>query len=171
MPSISRRRHRNLPFFPEQPPSAYGCQQTYIRTYLCYSSDILVTKKDLLQPLSTLWELCSLPSQVHFAWHFYLCETGITLCAQAHSHPNTWARLYTVKRPTREHPAYFPKAEVWVKNVSSCSQCPVPVWDGAGCYISVQSWIDLGFVSQDNSESRLIFGRSSCYVFGRCTPH
>lgn len=33
MPSTSRHRHRNLPFFPEQPPSAYGCQQTWEHTF------------------------------------------------------------------------------------------------------------------------------------------
>lgn len=143
MPSISRHMHRNLRFLPEQPPSAYGCQQH--ENNLPYSSDILVTKKDLLQPLSTLQELCSLPSQVHFAWHFHLWETGITLCAQARCLPNTWARLYAVKRPMWEQPTCFPKAEVWVKSVSSCSWGPVPIWDRRGCHCSISKpgWFGL----------------------------
>lgn len=35
-----------------------------------------------------------------------------------------------------------------------------------------QSQVDLGFaiVSQDNSGARLVFGKSSCYTFGRYTP-
>lgn len=38
--------------------------------------------------------------------------------------------------------------------------------------ITSQSQVDLGFtiVSQDNSGARLVFGKSSCYTFGRCTP-
>lgn len=115
--------------FPSWTTSFSIRMSTNMRTGLSYSYDILVTKKDLLQPCSTLWELYSLPSQVHFAWHFYLCETGITLCAQAHCHPNTWARLHAVKRPTWEHPICFLKAQVWLKNVSSCSQGPVPIWE------------------------------------------
>jgi len=37
--------------------------------------------------------------------------------------------------------------------------------------ISVQSRIDLSFatISQDNSKARLVLGKSSWYMFGRCT--
>lgn len=169
MPSISRHMHRNLPFLPEKPLSAYGCQQTWEQTCLIPLTFLL--PKKVYYSLSAHSKLCSLPSQVHFAWHFHLWETGITLCAQACCHPNTWARLYAVRRPMWEQPTCFPKAEVW----GMCLAAPEVLYlhgTEQVASVSFQSWIDLGFaaVSQYNSEAGLVFGKSSSYVFGRCIP-